>query len=154
MLILAIMKMEQRRPRETRFGTESKEARLAHLREQAPTLAGSRKLRIYAIFGAVLMVLTVAAFYFAMQIYKAAAEDRTEAALIEVDQAPEIVEREVDKALQRLEEEEAAEEVLYRQQLEELKAIDLLDEVEPEKPRPLSGQLGDNQQDRLDAPNE
>lgn len=130
--------MEQRRPRETRFGTESKEARLAHLREQAPTLAGNRKLRIYAIFGAVLMVLTVAAFYFAMQIYKAAAGNRTEAALIEVDQAPEIVEKEVDKALARIEEEEAAEEALFEQQLQELKAIDLLEEPSADE-RPGNG---------------
>lgn len=148
--------MEHRRPRETRFGTESKEARLAHLREQAPTLAGNRKLRIYAIFGAVLMVLTVAAFYFAMQIYKAMAEERTETALIEVDQAPEIVEREVDKALQRLEQEAEQDQILYEQQLEELKAIDLLEgaETETEDPVSISGQLGENEEDRLDAPDQ
>lgn len=145
--------MEHRRPRETRFGTESKEARLARLREQAPTLKGNRKLRIYAIFGAVLMILTVSAFYFAMQIYRAAAEDRSEAALIEVDQAPEVVEREVDKALQRLEQEAAEEALLYEQQLEELKAIDLLEVAEPED-GPISGQLGEDQENRLDAPND
>jgi hypothetical protein len=150
------MKMEHRRPRETRFGTESKEARLAHLREQAPTLTGNRKLRIYAIFGAVLMVLTVAAFYFAMQIYKAMAEQRTESALIEVDQSPEIVEREVDKALQRLEQEAVEAEILYEEQLEALKAIDLLEEPEPERGTdvfdPLSGQLGDDEKNGLNAP--
>ena len=63
--------MEDRKPRESRFGTENPEARLAHLREQAPTLGSNRRLRLYAVFGSILMLLTVAAFYFAMQIYKA-----------------------------------------------------------------------------------
>ena len=124
------MKMENRRPRKTRFGTESKEARLAHLREQAPTLGSSRRLRIYAIFGSVLLVLTVGAFYMAMQIYRVASEDRFEkASLIEVDKAPEVPEREIERALRRAEREESAAEAAYAEQLEALKAVDLLEEV-------------------------
>ena len=122
--------MENRRPRKTRFGTESKEARLAHLREQAPTLGSSGRLRIYAIFGSVLLVLTVGAFYMAMQIYRVASEERFEkAALIEVDKAPEVPEREIERALRRAESEESAAEAAYAEQLESLKAVDLLEEV-------------------------
>ena len=128
------MKMENRRPRETRFGTESQEARLARLREQAPALASSRKMRVYAIFGSVLLVLTVAAFYMAMQIYKAAAEQREEDALIEVEQAPVIPESEIRKLLERLEEAEAAEAEALETQLEALKAVDLLEALEAEEP--------------------
>lgn len=122
--------MEDRKPRESRFGSESSEARLAHLREQAPTLSTNRRLRLYAIFGSVLMVLTVAAFYFAMQIYKAATEDRQERALIEVDPAGEVEESETEKALARIEAEEAAAEATYEEQMEALKEVDLLEEVD------------------------
>lgn len=120
------MKMEDRRPRETRFGTESKEARLLRLREQAPTLGSNRRLRIYAILGSILLLLTVAAFYMAMQIYKAATEQRQQDALIEVDQALPVGETETQKALRRIEEEEARQAAEAKQQLEELKQVDLL----------------------------
>jgi cell division protein FtsX len=122
--------MEDRKPRETRFWTESHEARLAHLREHAPTLGDNRKLRLYAILGSVLMLLTVAAFYMAMQIYKAATAEREKAVLIEVDRAPELVETETQKALKRAEAEAAAEAAALQQQLEDLKKVDLLEEVE------------------------
>ncbi|HKJ89789.1 MAG TPA: hypothetical protein VJ960_01555 [Oceanipulchritudo sp.] len=121
--------MENRRPRKSRFGTESKEARLAYLREQAPTLRSSRRMRVYAIFGSVLLVLTVGAFYLAMQIYRVASEDRVDAALIEVDKAPEVPEREIEKALKRAEREEAAAEAAYAEELEALKAVDLLEKL-------------------------
>lgn len=135
------MKMEHRRPRRSRFGTESKEARLAHLREQAPSLGSNRRLRIYAMFGAVLLALTVAAFYFAMQIYRAAGEQRHEGLFIEVDQAPEIVESETAKAVKRLEEEGAAEEARIEELVESLKEVDLLEDLEAmEEPITSSGQ--------------
>lgn len=124
------MKMEQRKPRPSRFGTESKEARLARLREQAPTLGSSRKLRLYAILGSVILFLTIAAFYMAMQIYKAFSGQREEDFLIEVDQAPEIVENETDKALKRAEAEESARAAELEQQMEALKQVDLLEEGE------------------------
>lgn len=120
------MKMQDRKPRETRFESGNAEARLALLREQAPTLGTNRRLRLYAIFGSILMVLTVAAFYFAIQIYKAATEDKAKETLIEVDQAPEITESETQKAVERIDEEEAAAEEAFEQQLEELKSVDLL----------------------------
>jgi hypothetical protein len=126
------MKMEDRRPRAARFERGDLEARLAQLREQAPTLGSSRRLRVYAVFGAVLLALTVAALYFAMQVFKAAAEHREEAALIEVDPAPALVESESAKALQRLEAEQAAEEAALREQLEALKQVDLLDALPEE----------------------
>jgi hypothetical protein len=122
------MKMQDRRPRETRFESGNAEARLALLREQAPTLGTNRRLRLYALFGSLLMVLTVAAFYFAIQIYKAATEDKAAENLIEVDQAPEITETETEKAVERIDEEEAALEKVFEEQLEELKAVDLLDD--------------------------
>lgn len=122
------MKMENRRPRATRFQSDDAEARLARLRDQAPTLGSNRRLRLYAIFGAALMLLTVAAFYMAMQVYKAANAYREPEAILEVDIAPEIVEKEVQKAAKRIEEEEAAAQSDYERRLEELKAIDLLED--------------------------
>jgi hypothetical protein len=119
--------MEDRKPRETRFGTESGEARLAHLREQAPTLGSTRKLRLYAILGSVIMVLAVAAFYFAMQIYKAVSDDREQSSLIEVDPAQEVPQTETQKALARIEAEEAATDTAYQEQLDVLKEVDLLE---------------------------
>ena len=53
------------------------------------------------------MFLTVVAFYFAMQIYEVATKGREEASLIEVDQAPEIELTETQKALARIEEQDA-----------------------------------------------
>jgi hypothetical protein len=126
------MKMEHRRPRETRFESGNPEARLALLREQAPTLGTNNRLRAYAIFGSLLMVLTVAAFYFAVQIYKAATEDRAKDNLIEVDQAPEIRESEAKKALARIEADEKAAAEAYEAELEALKSVDLLEEEKSE----------------------
>ncbi len=125
------MNIEHRKPRASRFEAHDHEALLARLREQAPTLGYTRKLRIYAIFGAVLMVLTLAAFYFAIQIYKALVAEREEDARIEVDIGVPPGPSEAELALQRLEAEQAAEEAAYQQQLEALKRIDLLAEPEP-----------------------
>ncbi|MGA1205553.1 MAG: hypothetical protein ACO3ZW_07070 [Opitutales bacterium] len=122
------MKIEDRKPRPSRFGTETPEARLAYLKEKAPTLVAGRKLRLYAIFGSLLMLLTVAAFYFAMQIYDAVSEDRKETSLIEVEQAPFIPESETDKALKRIQEEEEEARKVYEKQLQELQEVDLLEE--------------------------
>ena len=126
--------MENRRPRPTRFEADNHEARLAHLREQAPTLVSTRRLRMYALFGSLLLVLTVAAFYFTLQIYKAASENREDAARIEVDSAPLLNDSETEKVLSRLEAEEAAEEQAYREALEALKRIDLLEADREEAP--------------------
>lgn len=128
------MKMENRRPRASRFQSDDAEARLARLRDQAPTLGSNRKLRLYAIFGAALMLLTVAAFYLAMQIYRASNEYRTEDLYIEVDSAPEIVEKELDKAVERMKAEETEAEQQYLEQLKELQSVDLLDEESPPDP--------------------
>lgn len=142
------MKMEDRKPRESRFGTESREARLARLREQAPTLGSNRRLRLYAIFGAVLMLLTVVAFYMTLRIYRAILEETDEDAYIEVDQAPEVVKTEAEKALERILREEAEAEAAYAQQLERLKTVDLLAET----PEAESGEPGENEEQRLDQP--
>lgn len=125
------MKIEDRKPRPSRFGTESQEARLAVLRDRAPTLESSRKLRVYAIFGSVLLFLTLAAFYFAMQIYRVATEQREEDALIEVEKAGDIPQSEAQKALERVESDAEQSEVDYQRQLEELKSVDLLEETSP-----------------------
>ncbi|MFO7726593.1 MAG: hypothetical protein R6V45_13740 [Oceanipulchritudo sp.] len=126
------MKIKNRKPSKTRFGADSKEVRLAQLRERAPSLGSSRRMRLYAIFGSVLLFLTVGAFYMTMQIYRVASEQRVDSARIEVDKAPEVPEREIEKALKRAEREEAAAEAAYTEQLEALKAVDLLEEL-PEK---------------------
>lgn len=126
--------MENRKPQPSRFGTESPEARLVRMREKAPTLVASRKLRVYAIFGSVLMVLTVAAFYFAMQIYEAVSEDRKEASLIEVEQAPEIKESETQKALDQIQVEEDAAAEAFEEKVKALQEVDLLEESPREAP--------------------
>jgi ribosome-binding protein aMBF1 (putative translation factor) len=83
-------------------------------------------LRVYALFGSALLVLTVAALYLTLQIYRAASEQRSESLLIEVDQAPEIDEREIDRTLRRIESEEAVRERELAEELEALKEVDLL----------------------------
>ena len=128
------MKIENRKPRPTRFGTESREARLARLRETAPTLVPNKKLRIYAIFGSALMFLTIVAFYFAMQIYDAATKQRETASLIEVDQAPEIKMSESEKVLSRIGQIEAEQDATYEEKVKALEAVDLLKEMEQPEP--------------------
>jgi len=128
------MKMENRKPRPSRFGTESREARLARLRETAPTLVPNRKLRIYALFGSALLFLTVAAFYFALQIYDAATKQREEASLIEVDQAPEVKMSESEKVLARIEQIEAEQAAAYEAQVKALQEVDLLEDMDKPKP--------------------
>ena len=76
------------------------------------------------------LLLTVAAFYFAMQIYKAASAERQENYLIEVDPADEIPQSETEKALSRIEQEEAAAQETFEQQVEALKEVDLLEEAD------------------------
>lgn len=122
------MRMEDRRPRTSRFGSESREARLAYLRERAPTLSGSRRLRTYAILGSILMILTVTAFYLAMQIYQAAAEDRSEAFMMEVDSAPEIPQSRLEQTLARVQEEADASAKREFEELQALQSVDLLAE--------------------------
>ena len=124
------MKMADRKPQPSRFGTESQEARLARLRDQAPVLEKGNRLRVYALMGSALMLLTLAAFYFAMEIYKAAAEQREEASLIEVEQAPEIKLSPLQQALERIEAEQENAETLYQEELEALQSVDLLSEME------------------------
>ena len=64
-------------------------------------------------------------------------EEREEAAMIEVESAPKFEESEFQKALDRIEAEQAAEEAALAQQLEELKSIDLLEaEAAPQKQPP------------------
>lgn len=128
------MRMEDRRPRASRFGTESREARLAHLREKAPTLGSSRRMRFYAIFGSILLVLTVSAFYLVLQIYRGALEQREESALMTVESAPVVDRTETQKALERIEEESASEAAAEARVLEELKSRDLLEELESPPP--------------------
>lgn len=124
------MNIEQRKPRQSRFQAENPEARLAQLREKAPTLVAGRNLRLYAVFGSLLMLLTVAAFYFAMQIYDAVTRDREEASLIEVDQAPPVEMSEAEKALQRIREEEQARQAAFEEQVKALQEVDLLEATE------------------------
>ena len=128
------MNIKDRKPRPSRFVGDSHEAKLVRLRDKAPTLGSNPKLRIYAILGSALLCLTVLGFYFAMQIYKAVTEDRRDASMIEVEQAPELQLTETQKALQRLEEEQAAEEAALEKELEALKAVDLLEETENPPP--------------------
>ena len=104
------------------------------LRDKAPTLGSSRKLRIYALLGSLLMLLAVTGFYFAMQIYKAVSENREEDSLMQVESAQAIEESETEKALKRVEAEQAQADFEYEEQLEALKEVDLLEEADTAEP--------------------
>jgi len=140
--------MENRKPRASRFDLGRGEARLAHLREMAPTLGNQKRLRIYAWLGSLLLVLTVAAFYLTMQIYRAAAEQRQEASLIEVDRADLPALPETVQVLERLKAEEAQQVSVYEEQLEALKAIDLLENLADE----TGAGSGNDDQEGLNEP--
>ena len=137
------MKIENRKPRPSRFEADNAEARLAQLRDQAPVLAENKKLRWYAIFGSVLMLLTVAAFYLAMEIYKAATEYRKPDHLIQVEQAPVIEETKLEQLIEKVEADKVAAEEEFESQLQSLQEVDLLGEMDaaemqPEpKPEPI-----------------
>lgn len=131
---MEFMNIKERKPRASRFEADNHEARLARLRDKAPTLGHSPKMRFYALLGSALLFLTVLGFYFAMQIYRAVSEDRRDASMIEVEQATDIKRSETEIALQRIEEQQAAEEAALEQQIEELKAVDLLGEENTEPP--------------------
>lgn len=122
------MRMEHRRPRATRFEADNPEVRLARLREQAPTLESSRRLRFMAVMGSVLVLLTVAAFGWTIRIYRAAVEAPRGPDLIEVEAAPELLPDVIDEALERVESEVAEAEAAQRAELEALRAVDLLRE--------------------------
>jgi hypothetical protein len=128
--IIKRMRMENRKPRASRFEADNAEARLAQLRQQAPVLSENKKLRWYAIFGSALMLLTVAAFYLAMQIYKAANEYRKPDHLIQVDQAPEIEETNLEQLIDKVEADKVAAEQAYEDQVKSLQEVDLLGELD------------------------
>lgn len=136
--------MEHRRPRATRFDADNPEVRLARLREQAPGLGSSRRLRFMALMGSVLVLLTVAAFGWTMRIYRAVAEAPRGPSLMEVEAAPELLPDEIDRALERVEAEAAEAEAVYQEELEALRAVDLL--ADPAGAVPAAGRSGQNNQ--------
>lgn len=81
-----------------------------------------------AIMGSALVLLTVAAFGWTMRIYRAAVEAPVAPVLMEVEVVPETLPDEIDRALERVEAEAARSEAVYREELEALRAVDLLDE--------------------------
>jgi hypothetical protein len=158
------VRIENRKPRASRFEADNAEARLAQLREQAPVLAENKRLRWYAIFGSVLMLLTVAAFYLAMEIYKAATEARKPDHLIEVEQAPEIEATDLEKLEAKVEADRITAEEEFEEQVRALQDVDLLGEMDGTEtgatadPKPLDPEflslenLSENQQQALDQP--
>ncbi|MEY3000531.1 MAG: hypothetical protein RL648_745 [Verrucomicrobiota bacterium] len=120
--------MEDRKPRATRFEADQPEIRLARLREQAPDLGSNRRLRFIAIMGSVLVLLTVAAFGWTMRIYRAAVEPSRGPLLMQVEVAPEVLPDAIDAALERVEAEALEAEARYREELEALRAVDLLED--------------------------
>lgn len=130
------MRMENRKPRPSRFEADNAEARLAQLRDQAPVLAENKKLRWYAIFGSVLMLLTVAAFYMAMQIYRAATEYRKPDHLIEVEQAPQLEDSNLDQLIAKVEANKVAAEEEFETQVKSLQEVDLLGEMDAAEAKP------------------
>lgn len=125
------MKIEHRKPRATRFEADNPEVRLARLREQAPDLGSTRRLRFVAIMGSILVLLTVAAFAWTMRIYRAVAYTPVPES-IEVEMAPELLPDEIDKVLERVEAESADAEAAFRDQLTQLKGVDLLNDADPD----------------------
>lgn len=116
------------------FRTSWKEARIAQLKKNAPTLARTRSTSYYAVFGSFLALLTVMGFYYTVNIYQQALGRQGESQydfIMQVEQAPEIRVREVDQAIERIEQEIQAEEEVYTSILEELRNRDLLGEDVP-----------------------
>jgi len=105
-----------------------KAAKLGSLVEKAPSLGKSRSTQLYAFFTAAISVLALAGFYYTVKIVDASRAPDRPPASIEVEPAPEIKAKEIDKVLARIEEEAAETEARAEQQLEELKSINLLEE--------------------------
>lgn len=108
------MNIKDRKPRKRRFDTDPKAVRIARLKDDAPGLGGSRRLTTIALFGAVLMVLAVAGFYFAMEIVKASGRLSEDTPFINVDSAPQIGLSNREELLQRLEQADSQAEVDYQ----------------------------------------
>jgi hypothetical protein len=114
------------------------------LKKTAPTLGGSRRNVVTALFAAIIAVLAVSAFYFTIKIIEAIGEQRDQDRLIAVEPAGHVPMREVELALARIAAEEAAEEVAYEHLLQEIRATDLLGEMDLEKPEPGASSPGES----------
>ena len=115
------------------FRTSWKDVRIAQLKKNAPTLGRTRSTSYYAVFGSFLALLTVMALYYTVNIYQQSL-GRQEAQyefIMQVEQAPPIPVREIDQAIERIEQEISAEEEAYSSILEELRGRDLLGEDVP-----------------------
>ncbi len=132
------MNIHHRRPRRSRFGSpredSTREAKIARLREQAPSLGGTRRLRSLALFGSAVMVMVVAGLYYALRITEAVAEQSNAPSTMEVDRAPEIPTSEIEQALQRIDQDQQQADTEYQQQLEQLQEIDLFTEEDQQAP--------------------
>jgi hypothetical protein len=120
--------MENRKPRRSRFGHDSRDAQIARWKERAPGLGSNRKLRTIALGGSALTLLALGGFTYTMKIFKAAAEEREQSRFVEVEGAPAIDIPEAENALRRIAEEEAANAEEYRRMVQELKQVDLLED--------------------------
>jgi hypothetical protein len=113
-----------------------REARVARLKEKAPTLAAStRRGNSFAMFAALSAILAVAGFYYTINIYQSTLNRPQHNDRIQVDMAPDIREGFAAETLRKIEESEREAEESYHRLLEELKSTDLLGEEVPAIPR-------------------
>src|SRR5690606_6190941 len=82
-----------------------KQARIARLRDSAPTLTKTRKSYSTAMIGALLALLAVAGFYYAVNIYQAVlyARPGDSGGYVQVDVIPEIKPSLIEEALSKIE---------------------------------------------------
>lgn len=113
-----------------RFDDAEHQAKIAKLKENAPTLARGRKTTVYALLGSTLTVLTLSAFYMTFKVYEAYLDKQKDSRYIEVEPGQVELDEDLEETLKRIEEDEAAKDREYEQTLEELKNVDLLEEME------------------------
>lgn len=140
------MNIKNRKPQRRRFDADSKAAKLAYLRELAPSLSGGRRLNIFALVGSIIMVLTVAGLYFTIEIYKTAGLPQMDNSLVEVIPAGDLVVNERKALLARLEADDLELDQMTRDLIAYFETVDLLDPTSPAHQRtlPPSGESAAN----------
>ena len=106
------------------------QAKIAKLKESAPTLTRGRKTTVYALLGSTLTLLTLAAFYMTFQVYQAYLEQQEQTRYIQVEPAPVVEASDLEKTLKRIEEDQASQAKEYENALKKLKKVDLLEELD------------------------
>lgn len=105
----------------------SANARLARLKEEAPGLGSTRRLRTLALGGSLITLTLVAGMYFGLNTLRETGADPS-VTTVPVESITEIPENKVEQLLERIEAEEAQAQAELEAQLKALEEVDLLSE--------------------------